>query len=116
MLNNKYNVVLILVILIILFSVITYLKSTNTKEKSTEQNINKILTQQKTCEELCTTSNCFAGCYSTLINVAIAEKNIAKCNEINNKETKQSCFDQVNLALKNCDKILNKGLKDICQS
>ena len=116
MLNNKYKVALILVMLIVLFSVITYLKSVNTKEKNIDQNINKVVIQQKTCEELCATSDCFAGCYSTLINVAVAEKNIAKCNEINNKETKQSCFDQVNLALKNCDKILNKGLKDICQS
>ena len=46
--------------------------------------------------------------------MAVAEGNIDRCNEIKSDATKQSCLDQVNLALKNCNKIVNQGLRELC--
>ncbi|MEK6907424.1 MAG: hypothetical protein AABW45_02755 [Nanoarchaeota archaeon] len=110
--NIYKNLALFLIVLIVIFIAITYLKNLNTQEKTVQDIAEE---KSKTCDETCKTSNCLYGCYSVKINVAIAEKDIGKCSEIKNDEIKQSCLDQVNLVLKNCNDIKNQNLKALCQ-
>ena len=112
MLNNYKNVALVLVILIIAFVVITYLKSLNVQEKLPEAE--ELTIPKKSCEETCKTDDCFYGCYFGLINIAVAEKNIDKCKEVEIDSIKQQCLDKVNLASGNCGKIKDQGLRDLC--
>jgi len=112
MLNNYKNVALVLVILIVVFVVITYLKNLNVQEKLPEVEESAIV--KKTCEETCKTDDCFYGCYYGLINIAVAEKNFDKCEDIKIDLIKEQCFDKVNLASGNCDKIKDQGLKELC--
>ena len=108
--TNYKNIFIFIGILIIVFIAISYLKVENLKEQQTNTGI----VAQKPCTETCKTESCLYGCYTTLINVAIAEGNLEKCNEIKTNEIEQSCLDQVNLVLKNCDKISNEGLRNLC--
>ena len=106
--NNYKNIFIFLGVLVIVFIIILFLKSENLEEKQISQVV------EKTCEEKCQTENCLYGCYSVTINIAIAEKNIARCNEIKSSNTEQRCKDEVNFALKNCDKILDEELRSAC--
>jgi len=111
-LNKKYNnLIIFLVALVVVLIVISYLKNLNVQEKT---DLGGETTVQKSCGETCKTEACLYGCYSSTINLAVAEGNIDRCNEIKSDATKQSCLDQVNLALKNCNKIVNQGLRELC--
>lgn len=97
MLDNKYKIIISLVILVLAFTVINYLSNLNLEGKETPI-VKEEVFVQKTCEESCKTESCLYNCNSKIINVAIAEKNIIKCNEIKTESIKNLCIEEVNSA------------------
>lgn len=122
MLDNKNKLILFVVILIIAFIVITYLKNLNIKEQA-KDNEQLIIPRPKTCEESCNNNQeCMKSCYSIQLNKAIATKDINLCNEIPNQEFKQTCKDNINFNLaqlnkdvSKCDLISNNDVKQTCK-
>lgn len=122
MLDNKNKLVLFIVILIIAFIIITYLKNLNVKEqtKFTQQNV---VSRPLSCEEACNNNEeCLKSCYIITSNKAVASKDINLCNEIPDKEIKQTCKDNVNFNLaqlnkdiSRCDLISKEGVKETCK-
>jgi len=110
-LDSKNKIIVILAVLIIAFTVFSYLKNLNFKEKNIENNPEII----KSCDESCKTENCLYDCYESKVNIAAASKDIKLCNDIKPDSVKSLCLDKVHFALNNCDKILNQELKAICK-
>ena len=121
--ENKNKLILFIIILIIAFVVITYLKNLNVKEKTIVDTQQITTPKLLTCEESCNDNQeCIKGCYIIKLNQAVVSKNIKLCEEIPDQEYKQTCKDNVNFNLAQlnkdilkCDLILNNDAKETCK-
>ena len=123
MVDNKHKLVLFIAILIIAFTVITYLKNLNVNEEKSPDSFRVTVKKPIACEESCNNNReCLKSCYTIKMNQAIATNDFSVCDKIPDSTLKETCRDNLNFNsaqiskdISKCDLILNINVKETCR-